>query len=138
MGGLSLYYMLKDMIFFYNTRTTYLRSLVHLYDYKNGKYSFWEVGLDYKDSKAVTGSWYCVKVSNGNIYVVYEVWDLNNRDELRVYNLRKDKTLYSVAYRKNDLRASKLEGYPDKYSYILANYIYGLKTYKLDSDKTSG
>jgi hypothetical protein len=121
MGGLSLYYMLKDMIFFYNTRTTYLRSLVPL-----------------KDSKAVTGSWYCVKVSNGNIYVVYEVWDLNNRDELRVYNLRKDKTLYSVAYRKNDLRASKLEGYPDKYSYILANYIYGLKTYKLDSDKTSG
>jgi hypothetical protein len=117
----TLYYMLKDVIFFYNTRTSYIRSLVPLYDYKSGKYSFWEVGLDYKESKAITGSWYCVKAPNGNVYVVYEAWDLSNRNELRVYNLSKDKTLYSVAYRKASLSASRLDGNPDKFSYILAN-----------------
>jgi len=34
------YYIFKDIIYFYNDRATYLRSLVPLYDYKNGKYYF--------------------------------------------------------------------------------------------------
>jgi hypothetical protein len=117
----TLYYMFKDIICFYNTRTSYLRSLVPLYDYTNGKYSFWEVGLNYKASKAISKSWYCVKAPNGNIYVVYAILHSNNRGALCVYNLSKDKTLYCVTYRTNAFSASNLKAHPDEYSYILAN-----------------
>jgi hypothetical protein len=121
----TLYYMMKDVIYFHNASSTYIKSLVTLYDYKSGKYDFWKVGLAHEDSQVISESWYCVKAPNSNTYVVYTKWHSKNKKALCVYNLNKDKNLYCMTYKFDGFNS-----HPDKYSYILANSF--VVTYKIE------
>ena len=123
----TLYYMIKDVIYFYNTTKAHSNSLVPLYDYRSEKYHLVEAGLNYNAEKAILESWYCVKSPNGNICVVYIRWHSKREKALCVYNLTKDKIVYYTTYITSNIayseliKESKLASHPDEYSYILAN-----------------
>ena len=117
----TLYYMIKDAIYFHSTTKKQLMSIISAYDYKNGKYFFWKAGTKYKPSEAVPKSWYCVKAPNGNVYIVYIGWPSRYEKALYVYNLTKDNILHYVTYNVNSATESKLKNHADQHSYILAN-----------------
>ncbi len=122
----TLYYMPKDVCYFYNTTLASLRSIVPLYHYTSGKYVFRKAGLEYTPLIPIPISWYSVKAPNGDIYIVYMRSHSGRGDLLCVYNLTKNRNVHCVENFTKRLYEEPVE----KYSRILANSFIIIYTQK--------
>jgi len=114
----TLYYTTKDVIYFYNTTLTSLRSIVPLYHYISGKYVLHKAGIGYEPyvrNVHIPQWWYPVKAPNGDIYIVYVTSGSCEEDMSCVYNLTKSKVVHCVSNHCIRIR------YPERHFRIIAN-----------------